>query len=128
MLLACPDVFEGYHLRFLLLEVGKITEAEKTISRAMQLFPEDVGFALDKATLLVVQNQYNQALEYLDKIESTLDVNIGDPKKQILLQEVETLHTRINDMAANWEGAAQTKGAADALQNADDEIAKSFCG
>ncbi len=86
----------------MLLEVGKITEAEKTISLAMQHFPEDVGFALDKATLLVVQNQYNQALEYLDKIESTLDVNIGDPKKQILLQEVETLHTRINDMAANW--------------------------
>ncbi len=78
-----------------------------------------------------------------------------DQKKQSLLQEVEALHTRINDMAANWEGAAQsafvqtfekdlypvlqktmpevldgivaqTKGAADAIEATDTEIAESF--
>ena len=76
LILACPDVFEGYHLRFtLLLEMGKLPEAEKTIDSAIAMFPKDTGFALDKATLMTAKGQYEQALAYLDDIEANMAVD-----------------------------------------------------
>lgn len=87
MLLACPDVFEGYHLRFLLLlEAGKLEDAESTIEGAMQIFPQDVGFAIDKAMLMVARKQYKEALAYLDQIEQTMDVDIVD-QRSIAMQK-----------------------------------------
>ncbi len=76
-------------------------------------------------------------------------------KKETVIQEVQALHTRINDMTANWEGAAQsafveifekdlypiliekvpqvlegiecqTKGVADAIEETDNQIAQAF--
>ncbi len=78
-------------------------------------------------------------------------------KRQSLIDEVEVLHTRINDMTANWEGAAQSafvetfekdlypvlsktmpevlegimnqaKGAADTFEETDNKIADAFRG
>lgn len=49
-----PDVFEGYHIKFLtLVELGKIEAAEETLKTAMILFPDDPGFMLDKVRLLM---------------------------------------------------------------------------
>ncbi len=88
MIVACPDVFEGYHLRFLLLmEAGKMEEAEETVDGAMVLFPNEVGFALDKASLLTAQKKYQQALEYLETIEKTMDVD-ENSRRDIALERV----------------------------------------
>lgn len=88
MIMACPEVFEGYHLRFLLLmEVGKVKEAEETINGAMELFPNDVGFALDKAAIMTAKAQYEEALEYLKQIETTMDVD-ENSRRDIALERV----------------------------------------
>lgn len=88
MIVACPDVFEGYHLRFLLLmEAGKLQEAEETVNGAMELFPNEVGFALDKASLMTAKKQYQQALEYLETIEKTMDVD-ENSRRDIALERV----------------------------------------
>lgn len=87
LLLACPDVFEGYHLRFLLLlEIGEFKEAEETIEGALEIFPEDVGFALDKASLLVAKKQWDEAIEYLDHIENTMDIDVVN-QRSIAMQK-----------------------------------------
>lgn len=108
MLLACPDVFEGYHLRFLLLlEAGKIDQAQETVEGAIQMFPQDVGFALDKATLLGAKGQYQEALEYLDQIEKTMDVDVGD-QRNIAMQKAK-MAAEQQDMPKTIESLERAK-------------------
>ena len=46
LILSNPDVFEGYHLKFLVLEsLNKFDEAEAVIDEALSLFKKDVNFA-----------------------------------------------------------------------------------
>lgn len=102
MLLACPDVFEGYHLRFLLLlQANKFQEAEETIDKAIEIFPQDVGFALDKASLLVAQKRSDEALAYLDKIEQTMDIDAAD-QRTIAMQKAR-IAAEANDMEKTIE-------------------------
>lgn len=77
MLLSNPDVFEGYHLKFLVLvEQQKLKEAEEVIDAAMSLFPKDSGFAIDKASLFITKKEYNHAIEYLNKICDEMEVDL----------------------------------------------------
>lgn len=76
LILSNPDVFEGHHLKFLVLvSLDRLDEAEQVISEAMNLFPRDAAFALDKASLMVTRKQYHDALEYLDKIENEMETD-----------------------------------------------------
>lgn len=52
LILSNPDVFEGYHLKFLVLvSQEKYDDAENVINDAMKLFPKDAAFALDNRKL-----------------------------------------------------------------------------
>lgn len=76
LILSNPDVFEGYHIKFLVLtSLNRLDEAEQTIEKAMELFPSDTGFALDKASLLTSKKDWKGALAWLNKIESTMEVD-----------------------------------------------------
>lgn len=67
LILSNPDVFEGYHLKFLVLvSQEKYDDAENVINDAMKLFPKDAAFALDKASLMITRKEYDAALKYLD--------------------------------------------------------------
>lgn len=77
LILSNPDVFEGYHLKFLVLvEQGKLEEAEKVINEAMELFPKDTAFAIDKASLLISQKKYDEAIEYLQNISENMEMDL----------------------------------------------------
>lgn len=77
MILACPDVFEGYHLRFLLLQAaGRLEEAADTLQGAMKLFPKDVGFSMDMASLLLSRKEHDKAMNCLDEIEKNMEIDI----------------------------------------------------
>lgn len=76
LILSNPDTFEGYHLKYLaLMGMERLDDAQKVIEHALDLFPDDTGFALDKASLLISKKQYEQALEYLQGIEVTMDTD-----------------------------------------------------
>ena len=75
LILSNPDIFEGYHLKFLMLvEDKEYDKAEATIDSAMELFPKDPAFKLDKASLLTSKEQYDEALEALKAIEEETTV------------------------------------------------------
>ena len=79
LLLSNPDVFEGYHLKFLVLvQLEKLDEAEEVIDNAISLFPKDIGFAIDKASLLITKNKYNKAIEYLNNISNEMEVGLEE--------------------------------------------------
>lgn len=76
LILSNPDVFEGYHLKFLVLvQQKRLADAEHVIAEAMQLFPGDTGFALDKASLLITRKQYQEAIAYLDEISANMETD-----------------------------------------------------
>ena len=76
LILSNPDVFEGYHLKFLVLEsLKRFDEAEAIIDEALLLFKKDVNFALDKASILIDKKEFDEALQYLSTIKETMEVS-----------------------------------------------------
>lgn len=76
LILANPDTFEGYHLKFLtLVNLERYDEAANVVDMAMQLFPKDTAFALDKASLMISRKEYHEALAYLKYIEDNYEID-----------------------------------------------------
>jgi tetratricopeptide (TPR) repeat protein len=70
-ILTNPDVFEGYHLKFtVLLQLKQYAKAEELLAQALYLFPKDIGFAIDRVTLLIEQKKMDEALVVLTEIEN----------------------------------------------------------
>lgn len=70
MIMACPDVFEGYHLKYKILNnTGDYEKAQQVLDKARILFPNDLGFILDQADLFINLKQYDNALAILDEAE-----------------------------------------------------------
>lgn len=74
--LSNPDVFEGYHLKFLVLvSLERLDEAEEIVDEAMKLFPKDSSFALDKASLMITRKEYSKSLDYLEFIQNEMETD-----------------------------------------------------
>ena len=77
LILSNPDVFEGYHLKnLILIEMGKYEEAEKVLATAMGLFPKDPAFAIDRASLETYKKNYQGALDRFAEIEKNYELEI----------------------------------------------------
>lgn len=69
LILVNPDVFEGYHLKMMVLSsLERYDEAAAVLDSAMMLFPKDTAFAIDKASLMITRKEYQKAVQYLDRI------------------------------------------------------------
>lgn len=85
MILNCPDYFEGYHLKCGTLSgLGRYDEAEKVLNEALELFPQEVGFKLDRAKILISQKKYDEAENILVELEKEGD----EWKREIILEQV----------------------------------------
>lgn len=85
-ILTNPDVFEGYHIKFtLLLQLNRLDEAEALLERALDLFPQDYGFAMDQVSLRVRQKRIEEALALLTELERVADG--GDGLRRRVLME-----------------------------------------
>ena len=76
LILSNPDVFEGYHLKYLVLaSMEKFDEANAVLSSAMLMFPKDTAFAIDKASLMITKKEYRQAIEYLGSLPESYEID-----------------------------------------------------
>ena len=108
LLLSNPDVFEGYHLKFLVLvSLEKLTEAEEVIDSAISLFPKDTGFAIDKASLLITKKQYNEAIEYLNNISNEMEVGLEE--QHSIEMEKSRVYALLEDMDKTIECLEKAK-------------------
>ncbi len=70
MIKNCPDYFEGYHLKcHALLDMKKYDLANEVLVQGLEMFPEEKGFRLDQARILVEQKKYDEAEKLLLEIE-----------------------------------------------------------
>ncbi|MCI8405781.1 MAG: tetratricopeptide repeat protein [Oscillospiraceae bacterium] len=97
MILACPDYFEGYHMKCVILtQQRRWAEAEKLLADALALFPEDPGFALDKASLLVERGRTEEGLALLDELEHREKTD--DPVRRRIYMERARIHASANQL------------------------------
>lgn len=108
LILSNPDVFEGYHLKFLtLVQQGMLKEAEEVVEEAMKLFPKDTGFALDKASLLITKKMYQEAVAYLDDI--VLNMETDEELKRSIFMEKARAFAFLEDMDKTIECLEQVR-------------------
>ena len=74
MILTNPDVFEGYHTKFLvLMQLGQHDKAEELLDKAEELFPGDIDFKIDKSSLFIAQGKTNEAFALLKNLEESAE-------------------------------------------------------
>lgn len=62
-----PDVFEGYHYKFIIyINQNNLVKAEETVNKGLAMFPDDEGFIFDKILLLERKGQYDEAMALVD--------------------------------------------------------------
>lgn len=84
MIQNCPEYFEGYHLKCRVLsELGKYDEAVNVLEQGLKMFPEELGFEIDKARILVTQEKLDEAKKALLELETK---NNEEWKREILLE------------------------------------------
>lgn len=77
-ILTNPDVFEGYHIKFMLLvQMNRLNEADNLLDVASDLFPEDHGFDLDRVSLRIAQKRTDEAMEILTNLEKETATDDG---------------------------------------------------
>ena len=87
LILADPDLFEGYHLKSILLaEMGQLDEAAKVIDEAVSLFPKDPAFLIDKVNLYVMNNEIDKARETIFSLQQGYELDLLQ-KRQIELEK-----------------------------------------
>jgi len=101
-----PEIFEGHHYKILVnIELENYLEAEKTLTKAMALFPDDDGFILDKIMLLEKQGKYDEALDLIDiRYNNSENKNVLLEKAKILLAK-----DRIDDSVLLFEKVKETE-------------------
>ena len=108
MIVFCPDVFEGYHARFMvLMQMGNLEEAEKTIKSAMEMFPSDVGFATDYIKLLLAQGKSQEATAYIEDVQQRME--FSDPEKAELELEKAQIASEKNDLEGTIASLTKAK-------------------
>lgn len=86
-----PEIFEGHHLKFMILATSnKLEEAGLALDKAQKLFPDDQGFILDRVKLLELKGNYEDALELLETLSgSVVPVEVLCTEKAKLLLALE---------------------------------------
>lgn len=70
MLIYCPDIYDGYHLKVSILKsMGEYEKAKEILFYAKEMFPKDVAFDLDEVQIYIEQKHYEDALKLLNQAE-----------------------------------------------------------
>ena len=125
-ILASPDVFEGYHLKFMfLLQLKQLDKAEEVLDQAMELFPNDFGFSLDKVTLLIEKEEFTKAASALDALENTEGID-NSVRRRIYMDRAHMCAASEDVLTAISE-LERAKALADDIGEFDSEILFLLC-
>lgn len=120
-ILTNPDVFEGYHLKFtILMQLNEYKKAEELLSRAMELFPKDPAFVMDKVTLLIKQEKIDEALAVLTTLEKTEEAD--DAVRRRVYMERAQIYASNNDIKSAINALEQAKALSDKMGIFDSEV------
>ena len=120
-ILTNPDVFEGYHLKFsVLMQLKQFAKAEEVINGAMELFPKDPGFAIDKSSLFIAQNKFDDALGVLTELENSEETD--DAVRRRIYMERAQIYATMDDIKSAIAVLEQAKAISDKAGEFDAEV------
>ncbi|MDR1320317.1 MAG: tetratricopeptide repeat protein [Gracilibacteraceae bacterium] len=120
-ILTNPDVFEGYHLKFtVLLQQKQYAKAGELLDHALELFPRDAGFAIDKASLLIEQKKIDDALAILTALENAEETD--DVVRRRIYMERARIYAGNNDVRSAISALEQAKVLSENAGEFDAEI------
>lgn len=71
LILACPELYEGYHLRTLILQQqDELAAALASAKEASELFPKDVSLLYDYAQCIALTGEWQKAFQLLKEAKS----------------------------------------------------------
>ena len=115
LILSNPDVFEGYHLKYLVLaELKKYDAAQAVLDAAISLFPKDPAFAIDKASLEIVKKNYEKALRMFQQIEEKYELE--NENKHSIARERARVYAYLEDMDHTIKSLNKAKEIASKLE------------
>lgn len=120
-ILTNPDVFEGYHLKFsVLLQTKDYQKAADVLESAIELFPKDYEFVIDKVRLFVDQNKTEEALALLFRLENEEDVQ-HDIMRRVYMERAQ-IYAAKEDVKSAISALEQARGLADKEGFLDSEV------
>jgi tetratricopeptide (TPR) repeat protein len=120
-ILTNPDVFEGYHLKFsILLQLKQYDKAGELLSGALELFPKDPGFAIDKASLLIEQKKTDDALTVLAELENAEETD--DAVRRRIYMERAQIYAAREDVKSSISALEQAKALSENAGEFDSEV------
>ena len=121
MILTNPDVFEGYHLKFtVLLQLRQFDKAEATVKQALDLFPKDPGFVIDKVSLLIEQKKLDDAMALLAELEKAEEAD--DEVRRRVYMERAQIYAAKEDIKAAITALESAKALSDKTGAFDTEV------
>lgn len=102
LILADPDLYDGYHLKSVLLaEMERLEEAMAVLDEAAQLFPKDPAFPLDKINIYVLMGEKEKANSIVEYIEANYDLeNYQKRKLELEKSRLYAMDADINAVAS----------------------------
>jgi tetratricopeptide (TPR) repeat protein len=120
-ILTNPDVFEGYHLKFVvLLQEKQYDQAEALLTGALALFPKDPEFALDRVSLLLAQKKRDDALAALTALENAEET--GDATRRRVYMERAQIYAAADDITSTIAALQKAKSFSDKADAFDAEV------
>lgn len=87
LILADPDLYDGYHLKALLLaDMGNLDDAMLVLDEAISLFPKDPSFLLDKINVFVMREDTDNAKKIIVSLENDYEMDL-DQKRHLELEK-----------------------------------------
>lgn len=120
-ILTNPDVFEGYHLKFsILMQLKQYAKAEEVLKTAIELFPKDPGFAIDKVSLLIGQKKFDEAFEVLTTLENAEETDDA-VRRRVYMERAQIYATR-DDVKAAITALEQARALSEKAGEFDAEV------
>ena len=120
-MLTNPDVFEGYHLKFtVLMQLRQFAKAEELLATALEMFPKDPGFAIDRVHLLVEQKKTDEAIAALDAIENA-DGTDGAVLRRVYMERAQ-IFAAAEDVGQSIAALEQAKALSEKAGDFDAEV------
>ncbi|SHJ37543.1 tetratricopeptide repeat protein [Thermoclostridium caenicola] len=121
MILTNPDVFEGYHLKFsVLMQLKQYDKAEEVLNTALNLFPKDPGFIIDKANLLIERKKFDEALAVLAELENAEETD--DAVRRRIYMERAQIYASREDVRSAIAALEQAKALSEKAGEFDTEV------
>lgn len=115
LILSDPDLFDGYHLKFVIFsKLGEHSKALDVLNDGISLFPQDPSFLIDKVSALSAMDKVIEAKNLSDEIKENFELDqIQDRALELELGRICALEKDMTGLILHMKNAKQITNSID---------------